>query len=96
MTVKCYYEANEFSEALKVINNSETNNLLSNGTFTPNISDVELTMFDDTPKHVSVEPLYVIYDIISFVIYLRQFFLILAGSVCFFVIERKSFRRYGQ
>ncbi|XP_066253498.1 cell division cycle protein 16 homolog isoform X1 [Euwallacea similis] len=54
LTAKCYYEANDLNEALKVINNSELNTLLCNGTFDPSMSEVELTLFDDTPKSQAI------------------------------------------
>ncbi|CAG9769256.1 unnamed protein product [Ceutorhynchus assimilis] len=51
LTVKCYHEANEYSEALKSINNSDINNIISNSTFPPSISEIEVNLFDDTPKY---------------------------------------------
>ncbi|XP_048517340.1 cell division cycle protein 16 homolog [Dendroctonus ponderosae] len=54
LTAKCFYEANDLNESLKIINSSQLNTILSSGTFTPNISEVELVLFDDTPKSQAI------------------------------------------
>lgn len=60
LTVRCYYEANEYNEALKVINNSELNTILGNGSFTPNVSEIDITLFDDVPKNQALSSFFLL------------------------------------
>ncbi|CAG9830325.1 unnamed protein product [Diabrotica balteata] len=51
LTARCLYEANELSEALKVINNIENINFVPKNIFSPAFSTSQSLLFDNTPKN---------------------------------------------
>ncbi|KAF7278115.1 cell division cycle protein 16 [Rhynchophorus ferrugineus] len=61
LTVKCYYDTNEYNEALNVINKCDMNAILNiKNECTPNIPENDFGLFDNVPKNQALAAFYLL------------------------------------